>query len=390
MAIYTVELDGNQFDIEGPDGASEADLLGAAREHQAGAQTPPESNPPAESTPSDPHAGDSKTRKFIRGVANALPTVGGIGAPIVGAIGTGGVSLPATAALAGAGAAAGEGIKQAILSSLGDQKPTLAEAALPVVKEGATTAALTYAGGKLFQGAGKGVKLAKDLITKPGAAEVALAGQQALTDLTAAGQKALVNAGERGAEKLAAARAVKEAAKAGLIDAEEKAGLHFLATADFEAAISDPKRVARVAESLGRLTNKSPEELSKLLSPEQLQNARKFAQEAEKMTGLSDIAKSQLRNGKDVVTQALGISQPEIGQQLGRFREADKVLGEIPGEIKDKLLKTKLQNEADFAGAKIQNAKNLFEAKSLDRKRKIVKGLAGAGAAYLGAKSLFK
>lgn len=368
MAIYTVELDGNQFDIEGPDGASQADLENAAREHQAGAQTPPESSPAAESTPSNPHAGDSKTRKFIRGVANALPTVGGIGAPIVGAIGTGGVSLPATAALAGAGAAAGEGVKQAILSALGDQKPTLAEAALPVVKEGATTAALTYAGGKLFQGAGKGLKLAKDLVTKPGAAEVALAGKEAL-----------VNIGERGAEKLAAARAVKEAAKAGLIDAEEKAGLHFLATADFESAISDPKRVARVAESLGRLANKSPEELSTLLSPEQLQNARKFAQEAEKMTGLSDIAKSQLRNGKDVVTQALGIAKPEIGTQLSRFREADKVLGEIPGEIKDKLVK-----------AKLQNAKDVLDAKSLDRKRKVVKGLAGAGAAYFGAKSLFK
>lgn len=367
MAIYTVELDGNQFDIEGPDGASEADLLNAARQHQGGGQTPPESNPPAESAPSGAPT-ESKTRRFIRKAANALPLVGGVAVPAIGAVGSGGMTLPATAALAGAGAAAGEGVKQAILSALGDQAPTLAEAALPVVKEGLTTAALTYAGGKAFQGAGKGLKLAKDLITKPGASEVALAGKEAL-----------VNIGERGAEKLAAARAVKEAAKQGLIDAEEKAGLHFLATADFESAISDPKRVARVAESLGRLANKSPEELSQLMSPQQLQNARKFAQEAEKITGLSDIAKSQLRNGKDLVTQALGISQPEVGAQLNRFREADKVLNEIPGEIKDKLVK-----------AKLQNAKDVLEAKSLDKKRKIVKGLAGAGAAYLGARSIFK
>jgi hypothetical protein len=89
----------------------------------------------------------------------------------VGAIGTGGVSLPATALLAGAGAAAGEGVKQAILSSLGDQAPTLAEAALPVVKEGAKTAALTYVGGKTLQGLGKLGKIAfAPSLAKSGAA----------------------------------------------------------------------------------------------------------------------------------------------------------------------------------------------------------------------------
>jgi hypothetical protein len=156
VAIYTVELDGNQFDIEGPDGASEADLRQAAMEHQSGQQPPVESNPPAES----PAPTESKARQFIRKGANALPTVMGIGVPAGAALVSGGASLPATALLAGSSAAAGEGIRQAILSSLGDQAPTLAEAALPVVKEGVTTAGLTYLGGKALQGVGKAGKIA--------------------------------------------------------------------------------------------------------------------------------------------------------------------------------------------------------------------------------------
>lgn len=363
MAIYTVELDGNQFDIEGPDGASEADLLGAAREHQAGGQTPQESNPPADVTPPE-----SKTRQFVRKVANALPTVGGIGAPIAGAIGTGGMSLPATAMLAGAGAAAGEGVKQAILSSLGDQAPTLAEAALPVAKEGLKTAALTYAGGKVLGGIGKGLGLAKDLITKPGAAEVALAGKESLMTI-----------GEHGAEKLALARSVREAAKKGLIGAEEQAGLHFQSTPGFEKLIADPKKMAQFTEKLGRLASKTPEELAQTVPSEQLQLFRKIAQEGEKMGGLSDIAKSQLRQGKDVFTQALGKAEPKIGEALGTYRTADKIVADIPGEIKNKLVESKLQS-----------ARNVLDAKSLDRKRKIVKGLAGAAAGYVGLKSLLK
>lgn len=364
MAIYTVELDGNQFDIEGPDGASQADLENAARQHQAGGQTPVETNPPAESAPPT----ESKARRFIRKGANALPTIMGIGVPAVAAIGTSGMSLPATAGLAGASAAAGEGIKQAILSSLGDQAPTLEEAALPVVKEGVKTAALTYGGGKVFQGLGKGARLAKDLITKPGAAEVAQLGKEKLLEV-----------GERGAEKLALARATREAAKKGLITAEESAGLHFKSTPGFEELIRDPKKMADFTEKIGRLASKTPEELAQSIPSEQLQLFRKIAQEGEKMANLSDIAKSQLRQGKDVFTQALGKAEPKIGESLSGFRDADRVVGEIPGEIKNKLISTKMQN-----------ARDVLDAKSLDKKRKVIKGLAGAAAGYLGLKSIFK
>lgn len=370
MAIYTVELDGQQFDIEGPDGASEADLLGAAREHQAGAQSASQPQIPAEATPPSA-APESKTRKFVRGVANALPTVGGIGFPAVAAIGSGGLSLPATAGLAGLGAAGGTAGKQLILRALGDKEgvPTSSlDAAKEIGIEGAKDAALTYVGGKVISGGIKGAKLAKDLITKPGAAEVALAGKEAL-----------VNIGERGAEKLALARATREAAKKGLITAEEKAGLHFQSTPEFEEILRDPKRMSQFATKIGQLAKRTPEELAQTVDSKTLQLFRKVAQEGEKSSTFSDIAKSQLREGKGVFTDALGRAEKPIGEALGSFRDADKVVAEIPGEIKGKL-----------AASKLLSARNVLDAKSLDRKRKVVKGLAAAAAGYLGARSLFK
>lgn len=79
MAIYTVELDGQQFDIEGPDGASEADLLGAARQHAADSQTARQPQPPAEST------GLQKAAQFSEGF---LDTLTAPIAPVARAIGT--------------------------------------------------------------------------------------------------------------------------------------------------------------------------------------------------------------------------------------------------------------------------------------------------------------
>lgn len=371
MAIYTVELDGNQFDIEGPDGASEDDLLAAARQHQAGGQTPSQPQNQAESTPSGDVSKpkESRPRRFLRATANALPMAGAVGFPTVAALTTAGTSLPATAGLAGLGGMTGEAAKQLILRGLGDTEgvpQTPEEAAKKIGVTGAKDAAITLVGGKVLQGAGKALKLGKDLITKPGAAEVAQAGKEAL-----------VNIGERGAEKLALARSTKELAKKGLIEAEETAGLHFESTPGFERLIADPKKMAAFTEKIGRLAKRTPEELSQLLDSKTLQLFRKVAQEGEKISTLSDIAKSQLRHGKDVFTQALGVTEKGIGKALGRFRDADKVVAEIPSQIKENLVKQKLRTGREVLGAK-----------SLDRKRKVIKGLAGAAAGYLGLKSI--
>lgn len=244
--------------------------------------------------------------------------------------------------------------------------PDIAAGAAGIAKRGAIAASLKGAG--KFAADKTGVTLAKDLITKPGAAEVTQVGKEALAEIS-----------ERGASKLNLARETREAAKKGLISAEEKAGLHFESTPGFEELLKNPKKMSEFSQKIGRLAKRTPEELAQLVPSEQLQLFRKVAQEGEKVSGLSDIANSQLRQGKDIFTQALGIKEKGIGQALGGFRDAEKVVKEIPGEIKGRLTKQKLQN-----------SQNVLDAKKLDRKRKIVKGLAGAAAGYLGLKSIFK
>lgn len=244
--------------------------------------------------------------------------------------------------------------------------PDIAAGIGGIAKRGAIAESLKGMG--KFAADKSGVTLAKDLITKPGAAEVTQAGKEGIAALRS-----------QGAEKLNLARQTREAAKKGLIEAEEKAGLHFESTPGFEKLLKDPKKMSEFTQKIGRLANRTPEELAQLVPSEQLQLFRKVAQEGEKVSGLSDIANSQLRRGKDTFTQALGLKEKGVGEALGKFRDADKVVGEIPGQIRSKLDAKKLQNSRD-----------VMDARKLDRKRKIVKGLAGAAAGYLGLKSIFK
>jgi len=93
---------------------------------------------------------ESTLHKIARVGAEQLPLAGGVAVPTIAAISSGGISLPATAGLAGVGAAGGEAAKQLALRALGEKTPaTSTEAAEDIGLEGAKTAALTYGGGKI-------------------------------------------------------------------------------------------------------------------------------------------------------------------------------------------------------------------------------------------------
>lgn len=371
--------------------AEELELLELEEaEAQEAGQTPLESNPPAELTPSDPNAGDSKTRKFIRGVANALPTVGGVAGGValglpgtVFGMGVGGI--PAAAAGAGLGAGAGTAGKQLILRALGDTEgvpQTMGEAAKEIGVNAAKDAAITAAGGLVLKGGVRAARLGKALITKPSAIEAGQLGKEALEEISS-----------RGGQKLALARQTNEAAKKALIKAEEKGGFHFESTPEFEVFVKDPKKLADFSQKIGRLAKKTPEELAQALDTQTLQRFRKIAQEGEKFSqaysrvnpekALSDISESQLRQGKDVFTQALAIKDKGFGEALSRFRDTEKVVKEIPGQIREQLTKRK-----------VRIGRNVTDARTLDRKRRVIKGLAKSAAYGLGGfgilKSIFK
>jgi hypothetical protein len=363
MAVYTVELDGEQFDIEGPDDATDEELKNTAIAYKGGGETPPGAQMPAQNEP-------SKAHKVMKKVAEMLPTAGGIGGGIalgvpgtVFGMGVGG--LPSAAAGAGIGAAGGTAAKQMILRALGETEgvpQTSGEAAKEIGWEGAKDAALTYVGGKAIGGAAKALKYGKRLVTGPGVEEARALGMEAVEGLKSAG-----------ADELLALKEAAKAAKGGLIKAEEKAGLHFASTPEFEAALRDPMKVAKNLEKLSRSLDKTPEEIAESMTPESLQNLRKYLQEAEKSSGLSDIATSQMKALKGKLVKALSISKPEIVEPLGNLAKAEEAVKELPKTIRKRI-----------AEQRIKNVRSTGEAKSLETTRKLIKtaaklGLAGSG-----------
>lgn len=325
---------------------------------------------------------ESPLKSFVRKAANYLPTVGAIGVPAAAGIATEGLSLPATSGLAAAGGAGGEAAKQLILRALNAKNtsdfftnptlgPSAGDAAKDIGIEGAKDAALTYAGGKLLppvgEALGKAGGFAKKLIFAPGASEVGQAGKEAIADIAA-----------KGAEKLGLAQETAAAGKAGLISAEEKAGLHFGSTPEFEGLVKNPDEMAKFVESKSNLLKgRTPQQLAQEVDPQSLQTLRKVAQEGEKMTDLSDIAKSQLKQIKTTTTAALGEAEPEVGDALKTYHTANDVAAGVPAEIK-----------ARIAAQKLTNSQNVIDAQKLENTRKLIKaGLATAGA-YLGVKKL--
>lgn len=242
--------------------------------------------------------------------------------------------------------------------------PDIAAGAAGIAKRSAIAGSLKAAGKTAAEAATSPLRFAKDLVVKPNVAEATQLGKEALSDVA-----------EQGGRKLSMAKEVRDTAKKGLIESETKAGLHYQSTPEFEELIRDPKRMSKFTETVGRLSKKSPEELAQVLEARELQSIRKVLQEGEKVSGLSDIAKAQMREGKDVFTRALGKSKPEVGEALQNFRDADRVVGEIPRETRMK-----------YDAQKMKNSKNVLDAKSLDRKRRIIKGLAKSAAYALGLK----
>lgn len=333
MAIYTVELDGEQFDIEGPDDATEDELRNAA----ISAKAPPE---------------ESTARKNTRRVAKALPFVGGAVGSLAGpVIGT------------GIGTAAGAAVREAILSSLGDQAPSLGEVTGRVVGEGALGA---LAGGAL-KGVAAGGRFVRGAF-RPGAAEARVAGREAAQAASRAG-----------GEELAALRATAEAKKKALIEAERKAGLHFETSPGFEEAVANPKVAARTIENVRGLAKRGEEKLADATQPEQIQSIRKFFQEAKKKGALSDIADAEMRDLEGFLVRTLGKQRPDVVQPLGELAAAEKAVSAFPGILRERI-KT----------LGTQTARNVAEGQKNERRRRILKTLATGVAAGAGLGALIR
>lgn len=257
---------------------SDPEMLAAFKaKYQSGSETPLESNP-------TPVPEESRAKSFVRKVANALPTAGGIGGGLalgipgtVFGMGVGGI--PAAAAGAGIGAAGGEGIKQLILRGLGDQTPaTPLEAATDIVKEGGKAAATTYLGGRALQGAGK-------------------------------------------LGKVVFAKSVPKAS-AGIEAAEKAAGIH-VPTVPTNVPLG-PRQVLNYTEEMSQYLSKTPEQLSKIADPKFLNEQRsilknildKIPEESRTQTG------AVLARLKDHFGKTIEIAKPGIAPAKEAFKNA--------------------------------------------------------------------
>lgn len=236
----------------------------------------------------------------------------------------------------------------------------------PDIAAGASAIAKRQLIAQGLRGAGRAVtspaRFMKDILTKPGAAEARLAAQESMEGLKAAG-----------ADELAGLRNAAGEAKKALISAEEKAGLHFKTSPEFETLLKDPKRVAKNVEILSRLTEQGSSKIAQNLAPKEIQSLRKFLQEAEKSSGLSDIAQSEMRKAKGVLVDALKQKTPEVVAPLDKLSKAEEAVRGHAGEMRKRV-----------SAERLKGAKSVLEGRTIDKRRKIVKALATAATAGTG------
>jgi hypothetical protein len=224
----------------------------------------------------------------------------------------------------------------------------------------------------------EGMSAAGEVVTKPLSAAKKFVFADMPEAVAQAGKEKIADISAHGGEKLNAARDLAKEAKEGLIGAEEKAGIHFTATPTFEALLQQPQEIMKFIETKLPIIKQGAQQLAQTVDSQSLQTIRKIAQEAEKSTGLSDIAKAHLREIKQVTTEALGKNEPAVAEQLSRMHEAEAQVKGIPKEIKDSILKQKLKTGQD-----------VVDAKSIANKKKLIKaGLLGTGA-VMGYKHFF-
>jgi len=257
---------------------------------------------------------------------------------------------------------------------------------------------------------------AKAFIQAPSPAEVALKNTSELADLQSEREasrlaaqesrlgkpEALNELKQQGIEKLKMAREGISTAKKNLIGAEESKGLHFETTKGFEDLINNPDEMQKFIETKYPVIKQGAQELSQTADSQTLQHLRKVAQEAEKKElGLSDIAKSQLKQIKSVATDALGLQEPEVGAKLGDLRAAQTSAQELPAKIKQQIeaKKVSLSNDQlqkakelsdiqqQMINQRAQGAQAMTKAEQIAFKKKLIKAGLVTAAGALGFKA---
>lgn len=184
----------------------------------------------------------------------------------------------------------------------------------------------------LAKGAELVKSIGKNLIKGPNAEEIAAA-QQTLKELPI-----------KLRQKTAILEELDKAARKGIGIAEEKAGL------SMKEIPQVPKDVTGFANEMKVYSQYTPEQLKEVIPVERLQELKKIAQVAKRGNILPE-EQAFINQGVEKIDQAIAQTNPEIGQELSKFREIQDSLKSLPEETKAKketltALINKLKTEA--------------------------------------------
>ena len=128
-----------------------------------------------------------------------------------------------------------------------------------------------------------------------------------------------------------------ESSSKGALEASEKSmGVSFKPSPSFEKLRQSPEFLSKLTERFGRqFGEKTPEEISQIISPERIQTYRKFGQEG--TTRVSGPLRARLQQMREKAANALESVSNEFSEARSRFKDVKDVLKDLPIETKRKL-----------------------------------------------------
>lgn len=166
------------------------------------------------------------------------------------------------------------------------------------------------------------------------------------------------------AKKTLATAIQKEAGKAiGAAEKELGIGVKDTSSTVMRKVTGNPDKLTRFSDRIKPLLEKGAEWLAEHGTPEQLQLFRKTASQGVKQAGtlIDDGTKATLAEANQVFGQALEKKSANFADAMGRYKEATKVLEELPAQFtKEKqLLKLSLTKAHNVAAAQMSLLKKL-------------------------------
>ncbi len=380
MAIYTIEANGQQFDIEGPDNASDADLQSAVSSYLSPQTTEAPAAPTQEPSVMDKIksgislAGEVTEAASPVGVLNAVDRgldVAGDrtekyltekGHPTAGKVVGGAIShIPEIAGaveLVPGLMRGGASLAKAGMSKLGQVANTL--------KGPSAEEAKILANDMMLKNAPKATEKAQAYLSSQ---EQRI--NQLLSKVKDKAAKVTLNTARK--EEILNKMLGEVGEKMG--KAEELMGIRTPDLAKIKAATKDPKAIADLSSTMVKWSKMTGKELAeKGIAPAEIQYVRKFAESMKNSPELLKIENAIVQRGREVAAQAIEEISPAFKAARTEYKEVLNTLDDLPSDaLRQKTLyKTQvIKAQNAMKNLKAEASELLAKTKSADREELI-------------------